>query len=148
MQSLPNNSQRPELGPSREKALIKNRRLDIMMGILFIVQGIGAALVEVLPDDTANVLNTLLIPVFFLLLVVIVIQGRAFLKHKLAPQDEYEVHQDAIVKAKAFNYLSGGLFFIMILIPGVFAMPAVSILLGVTWLTVVYSEKDAKQTAQ
>lgn len=147
MRILLNNSQRPELGPSREKALIKNRRLDIMMGILFIAQGIGTALAEVLSDNIASVINTVLTPLFFLLLVVILMQGRAFLKHKLAPQDEYEVHQDAIVKAKAFNYLSGGLFFIMILIPSVFAMSAVSILLGVAWLMVVRGQKDAKQPA-
>lgn len=146
MDDTRNHTKSVDLGHARERAQDKNRKLDIIMGVLFILYGVLSALVYGLKGNPADVLDLVLMPVGITLLVVVLLQGKTFLKHNLNPQDEYELHQTAINKAKAFNYLSGGLFFIMFLIPEKFAMSAVCVLLGYTWLMVARGRVDAKET--
>ena len=85
---------------------------------------------------------------FILFLILTLVQGVSSTKYQLGPRDEYELHQDTIAKAKAFNFLSTGVFFVIILFPKTWVLPLLYILLGFSWLKSVQENDSGNETTK
>jgi hypothetical protein len=132
----------------RERRLKKNKRINFTVSGFFIVFGVQGLALAITSKQIPGNIQALEMVLFFAMLLLILRQGAGFNKHKLAPIDEYEAQQEAASKAKAFNFLSTGVFFIIILFPQNWALPLLYILIGYSWILAGRTEDDGKETAK
>lgn len=138
----------PSSDEEREQQLTKDRRINIAISLLLIAIGTKGLFVAITNKTLPAGVGVIEFILFVGLLILVFMQGRGFIKHKLAPIDEYEARQDAISKAKAFNFLSTGIFLIIILFPQDWALSLLLILLGYSWFMVAQGNSNGKEAAK
>lgn len=129
----------PVSDKQREKLLKADSLMNRVAGAVFVAIGLFELLIVITKWSVPAYVQSIAGIIMALLLILFIVQGTRMAKYRLDPKDEYEVLQDAQAKARAYNFLSLGLF-LMIVIVGLpsaeYYVPLIYILLGSSWLII------------
>lgn len=128
----------------REKAFGRSRYLNGVAGLLFIILGLGELAFEIANKTVQQPFQIAAGVLLFGALTLFLYDARVRNKYKLAPQDEYEAQQESNARARGFEYLSGGIFIILILFPATLLPALVYVLFGASWIIVAGLNRDGK----